>query len=423
MSAIATLGESLPDLILEAVADPSHNGRLRLHTWNSRHQSTTTRRLEHAGAWYVPMRLPSGLVQSVRFAPRSAAFGSTSKLVCALRDFLSKYSLLQPELVDLLTAFAMATWFCDCMTMAPVLYLFEPDDSISTVLRLLSCICRRAVLLGDVDYAGLASLPPGLGATLLLNQNHLGRRVERTLLASTRRHFHVVRGNGPLDLYGARAFSCEKIAREGPGFKVCLSPAQNPMPVLTDSEEHAIAGRLQSMLLRFRIVQYRAVRDAKVDCMALIPAMRQQAWTWLAPISDCPELSKPVFAEILRQSREEAGCRLIDPKCVVIEGALFYCHKRDVAHFFVGELSDKANLLLKGRHEEPILSAKEVGSILRELGLHGERMAEGYKVVLTDRVRQHIHRLAQAFQVASLQDAVRRCVFCSGERAASKQIQ
>jgi hypothetical protein len=157
--------------------------------------------------------------------------------------------------------------------------------------------------------------------------------------------------------------------------------------------------------------------------MALIPAMRQQAWTWLAPISDCPELSKRVFAEILRQSREEAGCRLIDPKCVVIEGGLFYCHKRDVAHFFVGELSEKANLLLKARHEEPILSAKGVGSILRELGLHGERVAEGYKIVLTDGVRQHIHRLAQAFQVASLQDAVRRCVFCSGERAASKRIQ
>ena len=90
MCTIETLGESLQDLIFEAVADPSQNGHLRLHTWNSRHHSTTTLRLEHEGASYVPMKLPSGLVQFVRFAPRSSAFGSTSRIV--MRSVISSRS-------------------------------------------------------------------------------------------------------------------------------------------------------------------------------------------------------------------------------------------------------------------------------------------------------------------------------------------
>jgi hypothetical protein len=421
MSAIETLGETFQNLIFEAVSSPSHPGDLQIHTWNG-HHSTTTSQLKCNGASFLPMKLSTGLVQLVRFAPPSMPFGSTSKLVSALRDFFSKYIRLQPEVVDLLTAFALATWFCDFLSMAPVLYLFGPDDAVSTVLRLLSCVCRRAVRLGDIDIAGLATLPGGLNATLLLNQKDIGRRVRQTLLTSTRRHFAIVRGNGRLNLFGARVFAGETLGLEGPGFKGCLSPAQDSLRILTDSEEEVMAQNFQSKLLRYRMARYRAVRDRQVDCSEFFPTMREQALTWLAPICDCPELSKAVFAEILQQSQEAAGARLVDPKYVVTEGALFFCHKRDLAHFFVGELAETVNLLLKGRHEEPSLSAKGVGLMLRELGLHGERVAEGYKVVLTDMVRQRIHQLARDYQVASLQDGVRRCRFCSGE-AASKRIQ
>ena len=52
---------------------------------------------------------------------------------------------------------------------------------------------------------------------------------------------------------------------------------------------------------------------------------------------------------------------------MVAEAALFFCHKPDTAHFFVGELAEKVNALLTGRHEESQLSAKGVGLVLREL--------------------------------------------------------
>jgi hypothetical protein len=422
MSAIETLGATWPDLMLEAVVDPDHTSQLQLHTWNGR-RSTTTTKLEHGGESYIPMMLRSSVVQMVRFAPPSLPHGSTKKLVSSLREFLSTYARLQSEEHDLLVAFALSSWFCDCMTVAPVLYLSGPDETVSIVMRLLGSICRRSVLLGDIDTGGLAGFPSGLGATLLINQKALRRQVKRILLASTRRHFGLLRGIGRLDVYGARAFSCEDFSHTEGGVMVSLAPARDTLPFLADADEQRIAQKLQAGLLRYRMVHYRDVRDVKTDCRAFVPEMRQEAHTWLAPICDSPELSRAVQAEFVQQSREVTGARLFDPKCVVTEGALFFCHKPDMAHFFVGQLAQTVNLLLKGRHEESNLSAKGIGIVLRELGLHGERVAEGYKIVLTNEVRARIHRLAHQFQVTSLEDGTRRCRFCPGESAPSKQIQ
>jgi len=419
---VRTFGEILRGMVVESVTDPDRPDRLRLHSWNGR-QITTTRKLKHEGVAYISQQFAGGLVKTVRFAPPSLSFGSTLKLISSLRDFLTTHARLRPEVVDLLVAFALATWFCDCMPVAPVLHLFGPENEVSQVLRLLGCICRRPVLLGDVDLAGLGKLPDRLGATLLIRQRDLGRRVRRTLLASTRRHFCVVHGRGRLDLYGARAFSCEGSQTDDGGLKASLSPAQDPLPILTDAQETAIAQSFQSRLLRYRMTHHKEVREQEVDCSAFVPEMREEARTWLAPIYDCPELTKPVFEEILRQSREAAGARFFDPRCVVAEVALFFCHKPGTKHFFIGELAEKVNVLLTGRHEESNLSAKQVGLVLRELGVHGERVAEGYKVGLTDVVRQRVHQLAFDYRVLSAEDGVRRCRFCPERVAASKRIQ
>jgi hypothetical protein len=411
MSAIETFGESLPGLLLECVADPNDPNGLILQTWDG-NRATTARTVEHRGVSYVAKRLDSGLARSVAFPPPSVQFRSTVKLLSSVRDSCLTYAHLHPKVADLLVAFVLATWFCDVMTVAPVLYLFGPDCAVSQTLRLLGCFCRRPILLGDIDFAGLATVPRRLGATLLINQRHLGRRVLRTLLASNRRHFCLVHGRERLDLFGGKVFSCEDFPGDETGLRVSLSPTQVPLPTLSDEQEHLMARNFQPRLLRYRMANYDKVRGRKIDASAFVPEMREQASAWLAPIVDCPELSESVYAEILRQSQEAAGARFFDPKCVVAEVALFFCHKPDAPHFFVGELAEKINDLLQGRHDESKLSAKKVGLILRELGLQGERVVQGYKIVLTDVVRERIHQLAFDYQVPAVCDGVRRCGYC-----------
>jgi hypothetical protein len=198
---------------------------------------------------------------------------------------------------------------------------------------------------------------------------------------------------------------------------VSLSPAQDLLPLLTDAEERVVTQDFQSRLLRYRMVYYARVCGTKVDCSGFVPAMRDEAHTWLAPICDCPELSRSVLEGLLEQSREAAGARFFDQRCLAVEAALFFCHKKDTDHFFVGEAAETANNLLTGRHEDSELSEKKVGLLLRELGIHGERVTKGYKIALTDVIRERIHQLAQAYQVPPVQDGVSRCGHCSGGKA------
>ena len=108
-----------------------------------------------------------------------------------------------------------------------------------------------------------------------------------------------------------------------------------------------------------------------------------------------------------------------NPKRVVIETALFFCHKPEVSNFLVGELAEKANAIFYARHEEVRISAKMAGLILREVGIYGHRVTEGFKIELTNAVREHVHRLARDFSVPSLDDGQLRCCYCQQDGSAA----
>jgi hypothetical protein len=406
--------------IVECVRDPGDPENLLLDTWNG-HRSKTAPTFEHEGISFVAKSLAGELVRVIGFPPPSRAFGSTSDLIQSLRTFLSTYAHLRTEDEDVLVAFALATWFCDLMPIAPVLYLFGPEAGVSQVLRLLGCLCRRAVLLSGVDLEALARLPSGLGATLLINQRDLTRRVRRTLLASDRRHFCMLRRAGRLDLYGGKAFSCESFLDIEHGLAVSIAPAQCAIPFLTDTEQQSSAQNFQARLLRYRMLHYTEVSVESIDCGSFAPELREQAHSWLAPLADSRELSDRIFRRLSQQSREATGARFFDRRCIVAEAALAWCHK-GASHVFVGELAGFVNALLKGRHEEEELTPKRVGLLLRELGINAERVTEGYKIVLDDKVRKRIHEIANDYQVLSLGGGKCSCPYCSNKEATPSYV-
>jgi hypothetical protein len=120
-------------------------------------------------------------------------------------EFVSRYANLLSDAAALIVAFALSTWFADCFPVSPLLYLLGPDNETTLLLRLLGCICRRPILLSDIDIAALSTLPRNLDPTLLVNQRNLGRRVTRVLLAANDRRFCIARGKGEIHAYGAKA--------------------------------------------------------------------------------------------------------------------------------------------------------------------------------------------------------------------------
>lgn len=414
-SEIETYGEIFPNLLIEAILDLEHPEQLRLQTWNGR-RSSEVPRVSYQGRTYIAGPVCAGLTQAVRFPSSSRPFESVAKLVSSMREIFCTYANPSADAASILTGFSLATWFVDWLPLAPILDLVGPEGDVGLILRLLACTCRRALLLGDVDIAALATLPAQLAPTLLLNQRGLRPGVTRVLQASCNRRFRVARGKRALELYGAKAFSAEVGSTAAPGIEVSISPSPRPRPMLTEAVEEQIATDLQPRLLRYRMVYHPRVRNAKVDCEKFFPMRCEEAHAWLAPLCDCPDLRDTISDYLLEVSQDATGHRFTDSKCVVSEGALSYCHEPDRREFFIRELAERVNALLKGRHEETELTDRKVGSVLRDLGIRAQRVTAGYKVLLSDAIREKIHAIAKSYRALSLQDGVVRCGHCSGDK-------
>jgi len=403
--------------MFEVVAGPENPKRLVFEYWNGR-PNTTVHEVPHGGRTYVPAPPGCGLVQAVRFPPPSQPFESVAELATSIGQIFRRYAGLLAEAASILTGFSLASSVVDGLPTAPTLHLVGAEESCALVLRLLGCTCARSVLLSDVDSAALATMPARFRATMLMAQRDLSRAVVRMLDAAQNSYFRIVRGKRTLDLYGAKVFSTEGGKTGGRGLELHIPPSQKPLPVLTEAETEKIAAEIQPKLLRYRLQNHARVRRAKMDCEKFLPLSCDEVHAWLAPISDCPELSDVVTKYLLEMGEQVQGTRYSDYKCVVAEAALSFCHEPEQAweQFLVGELSERANALLQGRNEDAVLSDRKVGSLLHSFGIRAERVTAGYRVKLTDTMRQRIHAIAESYQVLSLHEGVARCKHCLGNK-------
>ena len=400
-----------PSFSIECIRSSANPSTLTLHSFDGKRYEISPS-IKRNGRTYTAPRADMGLIQSIRFPVASEPFGSSDRLVASILELMSRYCPLLPDAADMVAAFAIGSWFVDCLPVAPLLYLLGPDNEVSLLFRLLGCVCRRSALLSDLDVAALRTLPRNLNPTLLIKQRSLGPRIRRVLMASNTRYFHLAHGKGDVHAYGAKAISVDPEFENESGIRVSLTPAYNPMPSLTDAAEVKIAHDFQAKLLRYRMIQYGEVCKFHIATPEFVPGMREEAHTWLAPIFDCAALTESVSRSLLQVSREAESNRLSDDRCLVAEAALFFCHKQETTQFFIGDLADAVNALLKGRHEDRELTPKKVGLLLRSLGIHGQRVVNGYRIELTDPVREQIHHVALAHQVPSAKDAIARCLHC-----------
>ena len=266
LSRSQTFGAALPDLMIEAILDQSHPNQLLLHLWDGR-RAATTPAARHRGCTYTPAPIASGLSRKVRFPVASKSFGSAAKLCTSMLEVPVPLCQSAARCSGaVIVAFALSSWFADCFPVSPLLYLLGPDNEATVILRLLGCLCRRPILLNDIDIAALCTLPRNLDPTLLVNQRNLGRRVTRVLLASNDRRFCIARGKSEIYAYGAKVFSSVPEFADATGVRVSLSPAQDPLPTLNEQpDEKDFADDFQSRLLRYRMANHRRVVDSEPD--------------------------------------------------------------------------------------------------------------------------------------------------------------
>ena len=346
---VTTLSETFAEgVAIEAVSSPS-SSRLSLLFRDAR-RKTIAPRVEYAGRIYQPLVLDETVQRATRFARDAKNYGSPRTLFHRIREVLEIYAGFTEHEASFITAWVVRSWFPDCISSPPPLLILGPDMGHAiSVLRLLHGLCRRALLLSDVNRGSLLSLA-SLAPTLLVNGPDLSPRVRDLWIRSNYRGVHVVGNGKACSLATPKAiFLGMTDSRDGEGIRFSLRPAPANLPPLTDLELAAIADELQPQLLMFRLRNFEQVRNPPPSTVSSPSPRRDASYALERSVLGDAEIVQSMTPLLERSERESITRRGCDPHVAMVEVMWTPSHRE--REMTISRLTELTNALLRSRGE------------------------------------------------------------------------
>ncbi len=396
-----TAGGPLPDKSFMELVLPLGSERLQLVSSIDAKFSKSKDGIAVGAKEYVPIALDHTWVRAIRFPQRVGAAWKTAELFPRVSAFFETCITFEPGAAELLTAFVFSTWFSDVLDVVPCLWVVAPDATDRRVLlRLLSYVCRRALLLAGCTPSTLAAIPSELKPTLLFDAVR-ERSIACVLAITTRRGFYVARSGRALE----NSFAVGVVAGGWPDtdiplLKIAVPPGSaRHLTGNVDALENASA-ELQADLLRYRVGQYQRVREANPEPPPFTNEMQLLAYSLTACVDDAA-LRETIIAALQAEDQQVRAERATELHAIGVEALLAACHQREIS-ISVGELAELGNGLLMGKDEEPRFTARGFGEVMRSLGLTNlRRTNKGWILTIDAAARARIHRLGQNYGVES----------------------
>ncbi len=397
---------------METIRDPRDTQHLLFLQWQ-RGNVTIVPHLEQKGKLYAPPETELGALPELRLPDRILPCGNSRELLADLSSTISKFVDFAEEEVFLVLLYILSSWFPDCVKSVPYLWLVGPLGSgKSTLLKFLHCVCRRALLIGDVRAASLYKLSSVLSPTLLLDElepdnSRMGAEVRRLLRIGNTPGVPAARNGRLFQTFSSKVISSRQppldVALASRAIVIRLLPTQKDLLPLDESNMEQIARAFQPKLLMFRLQNYASVKKSQVPferLKGLTPRIRELVQGMAAPRLGQAMLEDKLIAILREDDREARIERSLEPEWLVVEALFDLCHKYMECdyHIFVGGVSSHINKSLALRGEGISVTARSVGSVLKSLGIRTRRLGNlGRGLTFTSIVRKEIHELARRF--------------------------
>ena len=408
-----TTGEVFDDgSIIELLYDEAHLTNLLLCDGSSR---TLARQIHHHGLILRALELEPGLRQSMTLPSGAADYGTSSKLFDSISRVFASAGFAQ--IADALCLFVFSSWFPEFVIEPPLLVVAGPRAEGNCLLQVLACLVRRPLPLLAPTPGALASIfAARVSPTLLINATTL--RPDKILfwLASGAAASNVIVRGKFVDVCTARAIFVGQSLPVAPGqypmLLVNVEPASESLPVIRTEERRRLSAEFQPQLLEYRLRNFDKVRKSHFDLPHAATAIRIAAGILGAAVAGAPELEAKVRKVLACQQEAYADSLWLDLRSVTIEAALARCHERDRKDFLVGELTNDVMAIFAGRGENIKIASREVGGILRSVGIAGKRQGPGFRIKLTPLLRQKVHRLARSHCIPVTAQGAAKCPEC-----------
>jgi hypothetical protein len=362
--------------------------------------------LSDGGVTLVPPKVDRSLAEAVRWPTFADTNDTPHQLLDDMKSRLRQYVDLDDRDYDLVAHFCLHSWFGDVGSVAPYLWVIGPySGGKTTLLRLMSAFCRRAVRAADITSAALYSLCEALRPTLLLDELELdstarGRDLARLLRSGSTQGQKVLRHGRAYDLFGPKVI----VSRQEPpdaalasrALFVAIRPCNRDLPPLDEASLSKLADQFQPRLFAFRLRNYSQTRSSELAANGLSPRMKDIARALAIPLLADAELESGVIEMLQPQDAQAKVTRGGEPEWVVATALYKLCH-RAANYWTVKEITDEVDYVLEGYGETYELVPRKVGDILRSLGFRTEKLGnQGRGLRVTQVLCRSIHETAKA---------------------------
>ena len=398
-----TAGETFPSAVIELIGNPADSSRPNLLFWDGS-SAVVGPRVSYRRTAYEPVALEPSVVRTMPWPERPLKYGSTSDLFNRVLGLITQHVALQDKYARLLTYFVFSTWFPDRLSLSPGLAILGPADGEGVeLLRILRCLCRRSMLLGDVSQANLLSLPLHLSPTLLMNRPMLTRRLRSFLSTSNRRGLGTMKGEKVVEICCPKAiyFGMDPIP---PGIasvmiQVAMASSATQKATLDERILNEITAEIQGKMLGYRLADYLKVRPSDFSAMNFTPQTREIAMNLASCIVGDAKLADAVVPLLQQQDDHVRGQADRKFDAAILAAVLTCLHEKQEKkdRVQVKELAGLANTLLRTQGEIVEYQPEEVGHRLDGLSLGRTRQSQGMFLLLDRETSRLVHRLAAEY--------------------------
>jgi hypothetical protein len=412
--------------LVELVEDSGNPGRTCFALWKDG-EVRFVDRLEQDGQVFAPLPRNNEVLGRLRLPNAAIPYESVQVLLRRLESLISQCVAIDEKLVPVLADFVLSTWFVYRLEVAPYLSVVGlPQSGKTTLLKVLSLVCRRSLLIADITSASFYHTCAQFMPTMLIDEmGSIGnnRTLRRMLRSGTTRDGLAVRKNRIFHCYGAKVLSWleppDDAALNSRCVLIPMFESNSTALCRTDEPKvQQMAADLQAQLLRFRLEHYKTVKPAAVPGDEILrPRTRDLLRALSAGHAQDAERCQGLLKFF--ESDEAVPLEPLSPAHNAVLLALFaMSHIGDISFDCISHLTEKVNLLLEQSGDRLRLLPRKVGAVLTLFGFTNRtRTNSGWVFYLSQQDEEKLHQLAACYGIDGLKDrflimSLEDCSFC-----------
>jgi hypothetical protein len=310
---------------------------------------------------------------------------------------------------------ARASWFPEATECPAALIIGGPPcPKQQRLFQVMSCLCRHSLLLAELNWASLRTLPWGFSPSLFLEHSDGNSHLQKFIRTTRASGYPPSKGSLIRTRRTSVICTDESPARlDWNAIEIPVTYTPVALPVFDEDVQQKVATESQAKFLQYRLLHISKILKSIFAVAPLTSSVSALARSLAMCVVDDPATRAEIVRQFAQRDEEAKDEISVDARLAVVGALHSLCHNAAKVSVHAAEIANVAAPILKERGEVVVPSARRVGDLLRDLEFTPRRLdSRGRGLVLNAQVRKQIHHLTWNYRILSNENADPQCTDC-----------